>query len=227
MDKLKFTFGRFLVLLALATALGWLDAENYVQGFTIRWKLLPNSPELPSKILAINKGLWIESVSGRIYYFASPDPPFTDEECSHDCWKEAQSAPADGENIVHDPGCGIHSPSTSWLKDVRSVCEQFGVAAVASVYGFDSKGRLYHWKHILGDQDGLALILFPVGWALFALIAGVLWAIVSFIVIKLIKYKAPNTACTRRAGVAAFSSTLCGLELVPIKWRSLVPPTRG
>ncbi len=37
---------------------------------------------------------------------------------------------------------------------------------------------------------------------------------------------APNTACTRRVGVAAFSSSLRGLKLVPVKWRYLVPPQR-
>jgi len=37
----------------------------------------------------------------------------------------------------------------------------------------------------------------------------------------------PNTACTRRVGVCAFSSRLRGLELVPSKSRYLVPPTRG
>jgi hypothetical protein len=44
----------------------------------------------------------------------------------------------------------------------------------------------------------------------------------------------PNTACTRSpaayagamvVGVGAFSSWLYGLELVPAKWRCLVPPT--
>jgi hypothetical protein len=39
--------------------------------------------------------------------------------------------------------------------------------------------------------------------------------------------KPPNTACTRRVGVAAFSGSLRSLKLVPAKWRSLVPPTRG
>jgi hypothetical protein len=39
--------------------------------------------------------------------------------------------------------------------------------------------------------------------------------------------EAPNTACTRRVGVCAFSGTLCGSELVPAKWRDPVPPTRG
>ncbi len=38
--------------------------------------------------------------------------------------------------------------------------------------------------------------------------------------------KQANTACTRRVGVAAFSSSLRGLELVPAKWRYLLPPTR-
>ena len=37
----------------------------------------------------------------------------------------------------------------------------------------------------------------------------------------------PNTACTRLVGVAAFSGTLRGLELVPSKWCRLVPPTSG
>ncbi len=46
--------------------------------------------------------------------------------------------------------------------------------------------------------------------------------------------KAANTACTRPptksvgavvVGVCAFSGTLCGLKLVPLKWRCLVPPT--
>jgi len=37
----------------------------------------------------------------------------------------------------------------------------------------------------------------------------------------------PNTACTRRVGVCAFSGSLRGLKLVPSKRRSLVPPTRG
>ncbi len=45
-----------------------------------------------------------------------------------------------------------------------------------------------------------------------------------------------NTACTRSpakdagamvVGVGAFSGSLCGLELVPAKWRCLVPPTSG
>ena len=35
-----------------------------------------------------------------------------------------------------------------------------------------------------------------------------------------------NTACTRRVGLAAFSSRLRGLRLVLAKWLSLVPPTR-
>jgi hypothetical protein len=39
--------------------------------------------------------------------------------------------------------------------------------------------------------------------------------------------KQPNTACTRRVGVAAFFGSLRGLELAPAKWRYLVPPTRG
>jgi len=33
--------------------------------------------------------------------------------------------------------------------------------------------------------------------------------------------------CTRLVGVCAFSGTLHGLELVPSKWRCLVPPTSG
>ena len=37
----------------------------------------------------------------------------------------------------------------------------------------------------------------------------------------------PNTACTRLVGVCAFSGSLRGLELVPSKWRCLVPPTSG
>lgn len=37
----------------------------------------------------------------------------------------------------------------------------------------------------------------------------------------------PNTPCTRRAGVCAFSGSLRGWKLVPAKWRFLVPPTRG
>jgi len=35
----------------------------------------------------------------------------------------------------------------------------------------------------------------------------------------------PNTACTRRLGLGAFSGSLRGLELVPAKWHCLVPPT--
>lgn len=31
--------------------------------------------------------------------------------------------------------------------------------------------------------------------------------------------------CTRRVGVTAFSGSVRGLNLVPLKWRSLVPPT--
>ncbi|HKY54860.1 MAG TPA: hypothetical protein VJM08_11165 [Anaerolineales bacterium] len=38
---------------------------------------------------------------------------------------------------------------------------------------------------------------------------------------------APNTACTRLVGVGAFSGSLRGLELVPAKWRCLLPPTSG
>jgi len=37
----------------------------------------------------------------------------------------------------------------------------------------------------------------------------------------------PNTACTRLVGVCAFSGSLRGLELIPAKWRYLVPPTSG
>ncbi|SRR6266508_1593535 len=36
-----------------------------------------------------------------------------------------------------------------------------------------------------------------------------------------------NKACTRLVGVGAFSGGLRGLELVPSKWRCLVPPTSG
>ncbi len=38
---------------------------------------------------------------------------------------------------------------------------------------------------------------------------------------------APNTACTRLVGVAAFSGNFHGLRLVPSKRRYLVPPTSG
>ncbi len=44
---------------------------------------------------------------------------------------------------------------------------------------------------------------------------------------SLAQHKTPNTACTRRVGVAAFSSSLCGLRLVPSKRPCPVPPTRG
>ncbi len=37
----------------------------------------------------------------------------------------------------------------------------------------------------------------------------------------------PNTACTRLAGVAAFSSSFRDSKLVPPKWRGLVPPASG
>jgi hypothetical protein len=37
--------------------------------------------------------------------------------------------------------------------------------------------------------------------------------------------KPANTACTRLVGVCAFLGSLRGFELVPIKWRYLVPPT--
>ncbi len=40
-----------------------------------------------------------------------------------------------------------------------------------------------------------------------------------------ITQKSPNTACTRRLGVCAFSGSLRSLRLVPSKWRYLVPPT--
>lgn len=36
----------------------------------------------------------------------------------------------------------------------------------------------------------------------------------------------PNTACSRRVGVAAFSGSLRGLKLIPAKRRSLVSPRR-
>ncbi len=42
-----------------------------------------------------------------------------------------------------------------------------------------------------------------------------------------IKKTPPNTACTRLVGVCAFSGSFRGLELVPVKWRCLVPPTSG
>ena len=38
---------------------------------------------------------------------------------------------------------------------------------------------------------------------------------------------APNTACTRLVGLAAFSGSFLGLKLVPAKWRYLVSPTSG
>ena len=41
----------------------------------------------------------------------------------------------------------------------------------------------------------------------------------------IIPNNAPNTACTRLVGVAAFSGSLRGLKLVPAKWLRLVPPT--
>jgi uncharacterized membrane protein YgdD (TMEM256/DUF423 family) len=37
----------------------------------------------------------------------------------------------------------------------------------------------------------------------------------------------PLTKHIRLVGVCAFSGSLRGLELVPIKWRCLVPPTSG
>jgi hypothetical protein len=37
----------------------------------------------------------------------------------------------------------------------------------------------------------------------------------------------PNTACTRLVGLGAFFKQSVWLELVPLKWRGLVPPTSG
>ena len=37
----------------------------------------------------------------------------------------------------------------------------------------------------------------------------------------------PLTKHIRLVGVAAFSGSLCGLELIPVKWCCLVPPTSG
>jgi uncharacterized membrane protein YgdD (TMEM256/DUF423 family) len=37
----------------------------------------------------------------------------------------------------------------------------------------------------------------------------------------------PLTKHIRLVGVCAFSSSLCGLKMVPLKWRFLVSPTSG
>lgn len=37
----------------------------------------------------------------------------------------------------------------------------------------------------------------------------------------------PNTVCSRLVGFCAFSGSLRGVELIPAKWRSLIPPTSG
>jgi hypothetical protein len=42
--------------------------------------------------------------------------------------------------------------------------------------------------------------------------------------VLLLSENLPNTACTRRVGVAAFSGRLRGLKLVQAKWHCLVPP---
>ena len=53
------------------------------------------------------------------------------------------------------------------------------------------------------------------------------WRQYLFVAIESSSSTAPNTACTRRVGVAAFSGSFFGLRLVPSKRRSLVPPTSG
>ncbi|MBL8090547.1 MAG: hypothetical protein JNJ43_09485 [Anaerolineales bacterium] len=172
----------FFILLGIGILGGFIAAHIYVQGFFISWIKLSKPPEEPQKILSVNKGIWIKTESDNIYYYPSSEMyPFRPIACEKNCWHKYEIAPASEEYISNSSGCGMYSPSTKWLIDSISVCQNFGPAAIAFAYGFDKNGIVHYWLHPIGDQNGLAYIVFPVQGGAYGLILGLAWLVISII----------------------------------------------
>jgi hypothetical protein len=183
---------KFLAFLGLGVLGGLIVAHIYVQGFFISWKKLADLPEKPKEILAVNEGVWIKTELGHIYHYPSDEAfPFVPIECDKDCWQKYETAPANEKYISDLSGCGMHAPSTKWLVDSISVCQSFGPAAIAFIYGFDKNGRAYYWLHPLGDMDTFAYFAFPVQGGIYALVISIVWLVISDFYDRIKKSKMP------------------------------------
>ena len=172
----------FVSIVGIGILGGFIAAYIYVQGFFISWIKLAEPPEKPQKILAVNKGIWIKSETNTIYYYPSSELfPFEPNSCDKNCWRTFETAPTNEDYISNSRGCGLYSPSTKWLLDSMSVCQSFGPAAIAFTYGIDKNGNVHYWLHPIGDQNGLAYILFPVQGGVGGLILALFWLVISII----------------------------------------------
>ncbi len=183
---------KILTLLGIGILAGLITAHIYYQGLFIPWTRLADIPEKPQKIIAVNKGIWIKTESSNIYHYLSSDASSSVPiECTRDCWQKVEAAPANDSYIFVSSGCGRHIPLTWWLVDSVTACQGFGPAAIAFAYGFDTKGRIYYWSHLIGDMDGIVYLMFPVYGGICGVIISLIWLAVSDVYARLKKQKLP------------------------------------
>ncbi len=134
----------------LLYALAWANVE----GLFTRWQSISKPPEKPSKLLAIVRGLWVETQSGNVYLHEQP------LSCTENCWAKSDYPEPDLPGSFLLKHCG-RLPSLDNVIDTKATCKPRGPGRSLHVYAIRENGSILFWNHNVGEGDSLNLFFSP------------------------------------------------------------------
>jgi len=156
-----------LLLPIVGGILGCLLSLANVAGWFVPWQTLPSPPEKVARIAAIdNDSIWIEGVSGVIYYNAASDY------CQSNCWAiVAAPPPAQPDTFSRNSRtCEGPGPLVFVIQSLAE-CRVYAFQNFNTVYALRVDGRLLAWRYEqYGEGIPAAYLLLPCGGVIVALI---------------------------------------------------------
>jgi len=205
----------------VGAALGYLLTDAINSGwFSSEWQQIESPPSNVHRLVAVSKGsLWVENNAGVFYH--SEDP----SSCESECWQEVAEIPSlpivePYEFSVTDQACAPSPPLSKVIARI-SECRKETWIDRNSTFALRNDGSLYLWQVDLYKEWSAALLILDV-------CAGAVILFVPTLIIVLFNWllnrsnekqrekhpSLPNTACTRRVGVAAFSGVFRGFRFI-------------
>jgi hypothetical protein len=144
-----------LILLPLAGALiAFALGYTYLEGRFVIWQSLGKPPEKAVKLVAIARGLWVETESGRVYHYDGT------ASCGDRCWVASDYPAPDPPPYFTIDRCGW-APSFTQAIDTKAICEPWGPGSYLYVYAIRKDGNVFMWEHGIGEENSLEFVLSP------------------------------------------------------------------
>jgi len=147
--------------LALAVLVYYLATLAYFGLFT-QWQEI-GMPSKSDKVVALYKGGYVETKSGKIYQYA-PDCPLCDKAKA---WKQVESLPDDSQEYQFSlEQCETYSflpfRQNEFADSIKN-CEAHMMGQAMTVYAIDKNGMVYLWQNSHGGEySGLERLILPV-----------------------------------------------------------------